>query len=64
MGWVVEEKDIWHNGSNTKWYALLYIYYDNNLNQSKIIFIAFNACYNKFEKNNEIMNKIFTEISK
>jgi len=64
MGWVVEEKDIWHNGSNTKLYALLYIYYDNNLNQSRIIFITFNACYNKFEKNNEIMNKIFTEISK
>ncbi len=64
MGWIVQDKAIWHNGSNTKWYALLYIYYDEKINQSKRIFIVFNAFYNDLNKNNEIINKIFAEITK
>ncbi|MEJ5273266.1 MAG: serine hydrolase domain-containing protein [Spirochaetota bacterium] len=62
LGWLVSGSSIYHYGCNLKWFAAIYIYYDNSKNISNIIFSAFNAAYADLKKNYDIMDEVMNTI--
>jgi len=62
LGWLVSGSSIYNYGCNLKWFAAIYIYYDNSKNISNIIFSAFNAAYADLKKNYDIMNEVMNTI--
>ena len=60
LGWTVGNNTIYHYGSNTKWFAILYIYYDPISTHSCIVFAAYNACFSDFSYNYDIMDEILS----
>ncbi len=63
LGWCVSTNTLFHYGSNTMWFAFIYIYYDSYSNSSKIIFICFNACFSDFNFNCTLMDEVFNSIA-